>query len=148
MISVQHIVKRFGGLRAVDDCSFDVATGAITGLIGPNGAGKTTLFNIISGFLKPDSGAVLLDGLQAALSGDSVPVSVQSSVSVTMRRCTAMSVTANRSFVQIEGGHLYQKFGRRSATVDATYGPAGGPSVAARILAACLHCHSPLRSTR
>jgi branched-chain amino acid transport system ATP-binding protein len=62
VIAVRHIVKRFGGLRAVDDCSLDVEAGTITGLIGPNGAGKTTLFNIISGFLKPDSGEILLEG--------------------------------------------------------------------------------------
>jgi branched-chain amino acid transport system ATP-binding protein len=52
----------FGGLRAVDGCTFDVAAGSITGLIGPNGAGKTTLFSIIAGFLKPTAGRVLLDG--------------------------------------------------------------------------------------
>ena len=62
MISIQHIVKTFGGLRAVDDCSFDVPAGSICGLIGPNGAGKTTLFNIIAGFLTADSGRVILDG--------------------------------------------------------------------------------------
>ncbi len=60
MISIQHIVKTFGGLHAVDDCSFDVREGSITGLIGPNGAGKTTLFNIVAGFLQADSGRVLL----------------------------------------------------------------------------------------
>jgi branched-chain amino acid transport system ATP-binding protein len=60
MISIQHIVKTFGGLHAVDDCTFDVREGTITGLIGPNGAGKTTLFNIIAGFLQPDSGRIIL----------------------------------------------------------------------------------------
>ncbi len=62
MIEVEDIVKTFGGLRAVDGCSFGVTEGSITGLIGPNGAGKTTLFNIAAGFLQPDSGRVLLDG--------------------------------------------------------------------------------------
>jgi len=60
MISIQHIVKTFGGVHAVDDCTFDVRTGTITGLIGPNGAGKTTLFNIVAGFLEADSGCVFL----------------------------------------------------------------------------------------
>ena len=60
MISVQNVVKTFGGLRAVDDCSFDVAAGSITGLIGPNGAGKSTVFNIIAGALRPDAGRIRL----------------------------------------------------------------------------------------
>lgn len=62
MITVDKIVKRFGGIRAVDGCSLHVARGSITGLIGPNGAGKSTLFNIIAGLLKPDQGTVSLDG--------------------------------------------------------------------------------------
>ncbi|MEX2407467.1 MAG: ATP-binding cassette domain-containing protein, partial [Rhodovibrionaceae bacterium] len=62
MISVRNIVKRFGGLTAVDDCSLEVEKGSITAVIGPNGAGKTTLFSIIAGFLNPDSGEILLDG--------------------------------------------------------------------------------------
>ncbi len=62
MIEVRDIVKRFGGLVAVDHCSLTIEQGKVTGLIGPNGAGKTTLFNIIAGFLPPTSGQILLDG--------------------------------------------------------------------------------------
>lgn len=61
-LEVQALSKSFGGLRAVNDCSFAVEEGSITALIGPNGAGKTTAFNLITGLLKPDSGAVLFDG--------------------------------------------------------------------------------------
>ncbi|WP_368412852.1 ABC transporter ATP-binding protein [Dongia sp.] len=62
MIIVENIVKRFGGIRAVDGCSLSVAKGSVTGLIGPNGAGKSTLFNIIAGLMRPDHGTVKLDG--------------------------------------------------------------------------------------
>ena len=62
LLSVRGLSKRFGGLKAVDDVSFDVREGAIKALIGPNGAGKTTLFNLISGFLRPDRGSVVFDG--------------------------------------------------------------------------------------
>jgi branched-chain amino acid transport system ATP-binding protein len=62
MIEVERISKSFGGIRAVDECSLQVARGSITGLIGPNGAGKSTLFNIIAGLFPPSSGHVRLDG--------------------------------------------------------------------------------------
>jgi branched-chain amino acid transport system ATP-binding protein len=60
MLEVRHLVKHFGGLYAVDDVSFTVKTGTITGLIGPNGAGKTTLFHTIAGGYRPDRGEVFL----------------------------------------------------------------------------------------
>jgi branched-chain amino acid transport system ATP-binding protein len=63
ILSVQGVTKRFGGLTAVNAVNFDVAPGEILGIIGPNGAGKTTLFALISGFLKPDEGDVLFDGI-------------------------------------------------------------------------------------
>ncbi|UCF10703.1 MAG: ABC transporter ATP-binding protein [Candidatus Bipolaricaulota bacterium] len=62
MLAVERLSKSFGGLRAVDGCSFEVQEGTITGLIGPNGAGKTTLFNLLTGFLRPDSGRATLEG--------------------------------------------------------------------------------------
>jgi len=55
---LQHITKSFGGLVAVNRVSFSVKTGEIAALIGPNGAGKTTIFNVVSGFLAPDSGGI------------------------------------------------------------------------------------------
>ncbi len=62
MVTINNIVKHFGGLAAVDGCSFSIPKGSITGLIGPNGAGKSTLFNIVAGFIMPDSGQVVVDG--------------------------------------------------------------------------------------
>jgi branched-chain amino acid transport system ATP-binding protein len=62
MIRLQNICVDFGGLRAVDQASFEIAGGCITGLIGPNGAGKTTAFNVIAGHVKPSSGQIILDG--------------------------------------------------------------------------------------
>lgn len=59
LLEVKNISKRFGGLQAVKDVSFGVEQGSIKAVIGPNGAGKTTLFNLVSGFLSPDSGAIV-----------------------------------------------------------------------------------------
>jgi len=63
---VQGLSKSFGGLRAVADVSFTVREGEILGIIGPNGAGKTTLFNLLNGFLPPDTGKVVFAGRELA----------------------------------------------------------------------------------
>jgi branched-chain amino acid transport system permease protein len=62
ILAVRNLSKSFGGLKAVQNVSFDVRQGSILGIIGPNGAGKTTLFNLLNGFQSPDSGEVILDG--------------------------------------------------------------------------------------
>lgn len=61
MLQVRKLTKFFGGLAAISDLDLDVGDSEILGIIGPNGAGKTTLFNVISGFLPPSSGQVILE---------------------------------------------------------------------------------------
>lgn len=63
MIEVSHLSKRFGEFKAVDDVSFSIPTGQIVGLLGPNGAGKSTTMRMITGFFKPTSGTVKIDGI-------------------------------------------------------------------------------------
>jgi branched-chain amino acid transport system ATP-binding protein len=60
LLVVSGVQKRFGGLRALNGVSIEVARGSVTGLIGPNGAGKTTLFDVVSGLLPPDAGEIRL----------------------------------------------------------------------------------------
>jgi ABC-type branched-subunit amino acid transport system ATPase component/ABC-type branched-subunit amino acid transport system permease subunit len=62
LLEVKGLEKHFGGLRAVNGCSFEVPEGSITALIGPNGSGKTTVFNLIGGTMRPDAGEVWFDG--------------------------------------------------------------------------------------
>lgn len=63
LLEVRDISKRFKGVVALNRVSFEVHEGEFVGIIGPNGSGKTTLFNIISGFLKPDSGRIIYRGI-------------------------------------------------------------------------------------
>ncbi|MCU0569640.1 MAG: ABC transporter ATP-binding protein [Oculatellaceae cyanobacterium Prado106] len=62
LLKAHSLSKSFGGIKAVDRAEIEVHPGSITGLIGPNGAGKTTLFNLLSNFLRPDSGRVMFNG--------------------------------------------------------------------------------------
>ena len=62
LLLIAGVTKRFGGITANRDVSFEVAPGELVGIIGPNGSGKSTLFEIISGFYRPDTGTVRLDG--------------------------------------------------------------------------------------
>ena len=64
ILEAKDVIRRFGGIRAVDGASLDVKEGSITALIGPNGAGKTTLFNVITGFYPGERGSVVFSGRQ------------------------------------------------------------------------------------
>jgi ABC-type branched-subunit amino acid transport system ATPase component len=61
ILAIDHVTHNFGGLKAVDDCSFAVQRGTITALIGPNGAGKTTLVNLVAGALRCRTGSIVFD---------------------------------------------------------------------------------------
>jgi branched-chain amino acid transport system ATP-binding protein len=62
ILQLRDVSKAFGGLKAVNQVSFDVSAGEIVGLIGPNGAGKTTVFNLISGYNPPTEGSIAFNG--------------------------------------------------------------------------------------
>jgi branched-chain amino acid transport system ATP-binding protein len=62
ILQVKDVTKRFGGLQALTEVTFDLTAGEILGLIGPNGAGKTTLFNVINGVYRPEKGRVIFRG--------------------------------------------------------------------------------------
>ena len=64
LVKVENIIKTFGGLVALNNCSLEIKDKSITGIIGPNGSGKTTLFNVITGNLKPDSGKIFYNGIE------------------------------------------------------------------------------------
>ena len=66
LLSVRNLTRSFGGLRAVEEVSFDIRRGEIVGVVGPNGAGKTTLFNLLNGLVCPDSGEVVIAGRNIA----------------------------------------------------------------------------------
>jgi branched-chain amino acid transport system ATP-binding protein len=66
LLRANGLVRRFGGLTAINDVSLQVDAGEIVGVIGPNGAGKTTLFNLVSGFLPPTRGTIAFDGKEIA----------------------------------------------------------------------------------
>ena len=66
LLQVRRLAKSFGGVRAVDDVSFDLPAGQLLALLGPNGAGKSTCFNMLNGQIKPDAGEILFEGRDIA----------------------------------------------------------------------------------
>jgi ABC-type branched-subunit amino acid transport system ATPase component len=66
VLRLEHLVKTFGGVTAADDISLDLQSGEMRAIIGPNGCGKTTLFNLITGYLQPESGRVVFEGRDIA----------------------------------------------------------------------------------
>ena len=96
MLEVRGLTKRFAGLIAVNDVSFDVEAGSITALIGPNGAGKTTCFNMIAGSMPATSGAISLEGRPiAGLGPDALCRAGVARTFQIVRPLTGMSVVDN-----------------------------------------------------
>lgn len=62
MITVKNVCKKYGSFVAVDNISFEINDGEIIGLLGPNGAGKSTTMNMLTGFIEPTSGEILING--------------------------------------------------------------------------------------
>ncbi len=76
MISLQHLVKKYGGFTAVDGISLDVPAGELHGVLGPNGAGKSTTFRMVAGLLKPTEGKVLVNGADMATDPETAKASL------------------------------------------------------------------------
>ena len=96
LLELDGVSKSFGGVAAVSETSFTVEEGSITALIGPNGAGKTTVFNLVSGFLRPERGAIRFAGRRIDRSqGDAVARAGLVRTFQTPRVLTRMSVLEN-----------------------------------------------------
>ena len=65
IIEARNLVKRFGAVAAADDLSVAIGADSVVGLIGANGAGKTTFINMITGYLKPDTGSILFEAIRS-----------------------------------------------------------------------------------
>ena len=68
MIEVKNVTKKYPNIKAVDNISFTVKDGEVVGFLGPNGAGKTTTMNMITGFIEPTEGQIIINGFDIVLS--------------------------------------------------------------------------------
>jgi ABC-2 type transport system ATP-binding protein len=115
MIEVKGLVKNYGSLRAVDGVSFSVRRGDILGFLGPNGAGKSTTMKMITGFIRPDGGTALVDGVDVAKD----PVTVKRSLGYLPENAPSypeMSVEEFLGFVAEARG--FRAAAERQARVD------------------------------
>ncbi|MDB5966353.1 MAG: high-affinity branched-chain amino acid transporter, ATP-binding protein [Polaromonas sp.] len=115
LLSIRGVSKSFGGLKAVQNVSMEVPEGSLTALIGPNGAGKTTLFALMSGFLTPDSGKVLLDGKD--ITGHAPHLNARLGMTRTFQIVQPFASQTVRENIAV-GAHLHLK-DRRQALLEA-----------------------------
>ena len=106
LLAVNGVSKAFGGLKAVNNVSLQVAAGSLTALIGPNGAGKTTLFALMSGFLKPDAGTVVFDGKD--ITGRAPHVNARLGMTRTFQIVRPFAAQTVRENIAV-GAHLHVK---------------------------------------
>jgi branched-chain amino acid transport system ATP-binding protein len=114
LLDLQGMSIAFGGLRAVQDVSFAVRPGTLTALIGPNGAGKTTLFALMSGFLVPDSGRVVFDGVD--VTGRAPHLNARAGMTRTFQIVQPFAAQTVRENIAV-GAHLREP--RRAAALAA-----------------------------
>lgn len=104
LLEIRNLKKSFDGLCATNDVSLTVREGSLSALIGPNGAGKTTLFALMSGFLRPDSGQVLFDGLD--ITGRSPELNARQGLTRTFQIVQPFAAQTVRENIAV-GAHLH-----------------------------------------
>jgi branched-chain amino acid transport system ATP-binding protein len=114
LLEVKNVSRAFGGLRAVEDVSLNVPAGSLTALIGPNGAGKTTLFALMSGFLRPDVGQIVFDGVD--ITGRAPHLNAMLGLTRTFQIVQPFASQTVRENIAV-GAHL--KFARRNEALRA-----------------------------
>ena len=114
LLTVSHVTRSFGGLRAVQDVSLAVAPGSLTALIGPNGAGKTTLFSLMSGFYVPDTGHIEFDGHD--ITGQAPDANARAGMARTFQIVQPFAAQTVRENIAV-GAHLHEP--RRVAALAA-----------------------------
>lgn len=114
LLSIKGLTKKFGGLVANSDISFDVQQGEVVGILGPNGAGKTTLFNLITGYTKPTRGTVALKGVD--VTGQAPHIIAQMGLLRTFQLCRPFRGMSVRENIQIacDGPRLQGKIDAQS----------------------------------
>jgi branched-chain amino acid transport system ATP-binding protein len=114
LLEVKNVSRAFGGLRAVEDVSLNVPAGSLTALIGPNGAGKTTVFALMSGFLRPDFGQIIFDGVD--ITGRAPHLNAMLGLTRTFQIVQPFASQTVRENIAV-GAHL--KFARRDEALRA-----------------------------
>ena len=112
-VEIQHITKLFGEQKALNDVSFNIGTGEIVGLLGPNGAGKSTLMKIITGYLSPTSGDVIINGTNTQKD----PVGIRQKIGYLPENNPLYSEMYIREFLEFIG-RIYKMKGKLNSRID------------------------------